>query len=46
MQLLLLHDTPIILPYFQNYLQALSKRVVGYVGDASGHVYLSRTSLA
>jgi peptide/nickel transport system substrate-binding protein len=46
MQLLLLRDTPIILPYFQNYLQALSKQVKGYVGDASGHVYLSRTSLA
>ena len=46
MQELLLHDTPIILPYFQNYLQALSKRVTNYVGDASGHVYLSKTSLS
>ena len=46
MQELLLHDTPIILPYFQNYLQALNKRVKNYVGDASGHVYLSKTSLS
>jgi peptide/nickel transport system substrate-binding protein len=46
MQLILLHDTPVIIPYFQNYLQAVSNKVHGYQGDASGHVYLSRTSIA
>jgi peptide/nickel transport system substrate-binding protein len=46
MQLILLHDTPAILPYFQNYLQALRKNVENYVGDASGHIYLNQTSLA
>ena len=42
----LLHDTPVIFPYFYNYLQAGSKRVKGYVGDAIGQTYLSKTSLA
>ena len=46
MQEILLRDTPTIIPYFQFYLQALSTKVKGYVGDASGHIYLSRTSLA
>jgi peptide/nickel transport system substrate-binding protein len=43
---LLLHDTPVIIPYFQFYLQALSRRVKNYEGDAAGHTYLSKTSLA
>jgi peptide/nickel transport system substrate-binding protein len=43
---LLLHDTPVIFPYFNAYLQAGSKRVKGFQADALGHVYLSRTSLA
>ncbi len=43
---LLLHDTPVIFPYFYYYLQAASKRVKGYQGDAIGQIYLGRTSLA
>ena len=45
-ELLLLHDQPVIIPYFQYYLQAVSKRVQGFVGDASGHIYLSKSSFA
>ena len=43
---LLLHDTPVIIPYFYNYLAAGTKRVKGYKADALGTVYLSHTSLA
>jgi peptide/nickel transport system substrate-binding protein len=43
---LLLHDTPVIIPYFYNYLAAGAKRVKGYHADALGTVYLSHTSLA
>jgi len=46
MQLILLEDTPVIFPYFYNYLAAGSKKVKGYKADALGQVYLSRTSLA
>jgi peptide/nickel transport system substrate-binding protein len=46
MEQTLLRDTPVIFPYFYNYLQAGSKRVKGYKGDAIGQIYLSRTSLA
>ena len=46
MELLLLHDTPVIFPYFYNYLAAGSKKVQGYKADALGEVYLSHTSLA
>jgi peptide/nickel transport system substrate-binding protein len=42
----LLRDTPIIFPYFYNYLAAGSKKVKGYQADALGSVYLSKTSLA
>jgi peptide/nickel transport system substrate-binding protein len=42
---LLLHDTPVIIPYFYNYLSAGTKRVKGYKPDALGQVYLSHTSL-
>jgi peptide/nickel transport system substrate-binding protein len=42
---ILLHDTPVIFPYFYNYLAAGSKRVKGYKADALGQVYLSKTSL-
>jgi peptide/nickel transport system substrate-binding protein len=42
----LLRDTPIIFPYFYNYLAAGSKKVQGYKADALGSVYLSKTSLA
>ena len=46
MQLILLKDTPVILPYFYNYLAAGSKKVKGYKADAQGTVFLSHTSLA
>jgi len=46
MQLILLRDTPVIVPYFYNYLGAGSKKVRGYKADAQGTVFLSRTSLA
>jgi peptide/nickel transport system substrate-binding protein len=42
----LLRDTPVIFPYFYNYLQATSKRLVGYKGNAIGQTYLSRSSLS
>ena len=42
----LLRDTPIIFPYFYNYIAAGSKTVKGYQADALGQVYLSHTSLA
>jgi len=42
---ILLHDTPVIFPYFYNYLAAGSKKVKGYKADALGQVYLSKTSL-
>jgi len=41
----LLHDTPVIFPYFYNYLAAGSTKVKGYKADALGQVYLSHTSL-
>jgi peptide/nickel transport system substrate-binding protein len=43
---ILLHDTPVIFPYFYNYLAAGLKRVQGYKADALGQIYLSKTSLA
>ena len=46
MQLTLLQDTPVILPYFYNYLAAGSKKVKGYKADAQGTIFLSHTSLA
>lgn len=46
MQRLLLHDTPVIWPYFYNVLGAGSTRVKGYKADSQGLVYLSKTSLA
>lgn len=45
-ELILLHDTPVIIPYFYYYLAAGSKKVKGYHADALGSVYLSHTSLA
>ncbi len=42
---ILLHDTPVVFPYFYNYLAAGSKSVKGYAPDALGQVYLSKTSL-
>jgi peptide/nickel transport system substrate-binding protein len=46
MQLILLHDTPVIVPYFYNFLGAGNKKVTGYKADAQGTVFLSHTSLA
>jgi peptide/nickel transport system substrate-binding protein len=46
MQRQLLHDTPVIFPYFYNYLGAGTKDVKGYKADAQGSVFLSKTSLA
>jgi len=43
---ILLHDTPVVLPYFYYYLAAGSKSVKGYYADPQGQVYLSKTSLA
>jgi len=46
MQQLLLGATPVLIPYFYNYLGAGSKQVRGYRADAQATIYLSRTSLA
>lgn len=46
MQQLLLGATPVIIPYFYNYLGAGSKQVRGYRADAQATIYLSKTSLA
>ncbi|MEJ7569882.1 MAG: ABC transporter substrate-binding protein [Gaiellaceae bacterium] len=46
MQLILLRDTPVILPYFYNYLAAGSTKVKGYQAEAIGNTFLSRSSLA
>jgi peptide/nickel transport system substrate-binding protein len=43
---ILLHDTPVVIPYFYYYLSAGSKSVKGYYADPQGQVYLSKTSLA
>jgi peptide/nickel transport system substrate-binding protein len=46
MQRILLHDTPVIIPYFYDFLGAGTQNVKGYKSDAQGSVYLSHTSLA
>jgi peptide/nickel transport system substrate-binding protein len=46
MQQILLHDTPVVFPYFYFYLAAGSKKVKGYLADPQGGIYLSKTSLA
>jgi peptide/nickel transport system substrate-binding protein len=43
---ILLHDTPVIFPYFYYSLAAGSKRVRGFKTDPLGDNYLSRTWLA
>jgi peptide/nickel transport system substrate-binding protein len=43
---ILLHDTPVIFPYFYDYIAAGSQHVKGYQADALGPVYLSKTSIA
>jgi peptide/nickel transport system substrate-binding protein len=46
MEKMLLDDTPVIIPYFVEYLAAGSKKVHGYEADAEASVYLSKTWLA
>ena len=46
MERILLHDTPVIFPYFYDFLGAGTKNVRGYKADAQGSVYVMRTSLA
>ena len=46
LELLLLHDTPAIYPYFYYQLGGVSKRVQNYHADPQGQVYLSHVSLA
>jgi peptide/nickel transport system substrate-binding protein len=46
MERILLHDTPVIIPYFYDFLGAGGKNVKGYKSDAQGSVFLSHTSLA
>jgi peptide/nickel transport system substrate-binding protein len=46
MQEILLHDTPVIVPYFYNFLSAGAKKVKGYKADAQGTVFLSHTSIS
>ncbi len=46
LQTMLLADTPVIIPYFYNYLGAGSKKLKGYNADALATVYLSKSSLA
>jgi len=43
---ILLADTPVIFPYFYNYIAAGAKNVSGYYADPLGTVYLSKTSLS
>jgi len=45
-ELILLHDTPTIIPYFYYYLGAGSKSVKGYQANAQGTIFVSHTSLA
>jgi peptide/nickel transport system substrate-binding protein len=45
LQKILLHDTPVIFPYFYYYLAAGTPSVSGYAADAVGQLYLSKTSL-
>jgi peptide/nickel transport system substrate-binding protein len=42
----MLHDTPVIFPYFNRTIQAGSTKLRGYESDPQEFVYLSRTSLA
>jgi peptide/nickel transport system substrate-binding protein len=46
LQNILLHDTPVLIPYFYDWLAAASPRVKGYKADTQGGIYLSRTSLS
>lgn len=46
MEKILLHDTPVIIPYFYDFTGAGTTNVKGYKADAQGSVFLSHTSLA
>ena len=46
MQLLLLHDTPVIFPYFNGWLMPGSLRLHGFEASPDAQTYLSRASLA
>lgn len=46
MQQILLAETPVLIPYFYDFLGAGSKKVKGYRADAQSTIYLSRTSLS
>jgi peptide/nickel transport system substrate-binding protein len=46
LQQILLAETPVIVPYFYDYLGAGNKRLKGYNADALATVYLSKSSLA
>lgn len=46
LETILLHDTPVVFPYFYDAITAGSTHVKGYRVDAFGPLYLSRTSLA
>lgn len=42
---ILLQDTPVLFPYFYEYLAAGTKNIQGYFADPQGTVFLSKTSL-
>jgi hypothetical protein len=46
MQTVLLHDTPVLFPYFYDWIAAASTAVKGYKADTQGGVYLSKTSIS
>jgi peptide/nickel transport system substrate-binding protein len=45
MQQILLHDTPVVLPYYYYFLAAGSRSVRNYYANPQAQVYLSKTSL-
>jgi peptide/nickel transport system substrate-binding protein len=46
LETILLHDTPVIIPYFYYELSAGTKRLKGYHADPQGLVWLSHSTLA
>ena len=46
MQVLLLHDTPVILPYFNGWVMPGTPRLHGFEASPDAQTYLSRASLA
>jgi peptide/nickel transport system substrate-binding protein len=43
-QTLLLNETPVVIPYFYNYLSATAKNVTGAYPTAVGHIFLQNTT--